>query len=64
MRVVVIGAGPSGLVTLKYLLTAHNFLDTEPIEAICFEAENSIGGTFAHRTYEEAEARLQLLLLK
>ncbi|KAK0725925.1 hypothetical protein B0H67DRAFT_642281 [Lasiosphaeris hirsuta] len=55
MRVAVIGAGPSGLVTLKYLITAHNFLDTEPIEATLFEAEDAIGGTFAHRTYEDAE---------
>ncbi|KAK3337641.1 hypothetical protein B0T19DRAFT_448055 [Cercophora scortea] len=55
MRVAVIGAGPSGLVTIKYLLTAHQFLNTEPIEAILFEAEDTIGGTFAHRTYEDAE---------
>ncbi|KAK3695718.1 hypothetical protein B0T22DRAFT_418541 [Podospora appendiculata] len=58
MRVAVIGAGPSGLVTLKYLLTAHQFLDTEPIEVVLFEAEDAVGGTFAHRTYEEAEASL------
>ncbi|KAK3364607.1 hypothetical protein B0T25DRAFT_620524 [Lasiosphaeria hispida] len=55
MRVAVIGAGPSGLVTLKYLITAHKFLDTEPIEATLFESEDAIGGTFAHRTYEDAE---------
>ncbi|KAK5654074.1 hypothetical protein OQA88_7754 [Cercophora sp. LCS_1] len=55
MRVAVIGAGPSGLVTLKYLLEAHKFLDTKPIEAVLFESEDSIGGTFAHRTYEDAE---------
>lgn len=55
MRVAVIGAGPSGLVTLKYLLTAHKFLDCKPIEAVLFESEDSIGGTFAHRTYEDAE---------
>ncbi|KAK4223791.1 hypothetical protein QBC38DRAFT_512162 [Podospora fimiseda] len=55
MRVAVIGAGPSGLVTLKYLITSHLFLDTEPIEAVLFETEDSIGGTFAHRTYEDAE---------
>lgn len=55
MRVAVIGAGPSGLVTLKYLRTAHQFLDIDPIEIILFEAEDSIGGTFAHRTYEDAE---------
>ncbi|KAK3372696.1 hypothetical protein B0H63DRAFT_503725 [Podospora didyma] len=55
MRVAVIGAGSSGLVTLKYLLTAHHFLDIEPTRAVCFEADDSISRTFAHRTYEEAE---------
>jgi len=55
MRVAIIGAGPSGLVTLKYLQTAHQFLDIDPIEAVLFEAEDSMGGTFAHRTYEDAE---------
>lgn len=55
MRVAVIGAGPSGLVTLKYLVTAHQFLNCKPIEAVLFESEDSIGGTFAHRTYEDAE---------
>lgn len=61
MRVAVIGAGPSGLATLKYLITAHQFLDTEPIEAVLFEAEDSIGGTFAHRTYEDAEVSYEHL---
>lgn len=56
MRVAVIGAGPSGLVTLKYLKTAHHFFPIKPIETALFEAEPSIGGTFAHRTYEDAEA--------
>ncbi|KAK0612524.1 hypothetical protein B0T17DRAFT_543883 [Bombardia bombarda] len=55
MRVAVIGGGPSGLVTLKYLLTAHRFLDSDPIEAVLFEAEDAIGGTFTHRVYEDAE---------
>ncbi|KAK3939722.1 hypothetical protein QBC46DRAFT_387095 [Diplogelasinospora grovesii] len=55
MRVAVIGAGPSGLVTLKHLLTAHRFLANEPVEAVLFEAEDAVGGTFSHRTYEEAE---------
>ncbi|KAK0671726.1 hypothetical protein QBC41DRAFT_300413 [Cercophora samala] len=44
MRVAVIGAGPSGLVTLKYLLTACDFLDTGPVEAVLFESESSVGG--------------------
>jgi dimethylaniline monooxygenase (N-oxide forming) len=55
MRVAVIGGGPSGLVTLKYLLTAHLFLETGPIEARIFEGEADIGGTFLARTYEDAE---------
>ena len=41
MRVAVIGAGPSGLVTLKYLLAAHDALKTDqPIEVRCFESES------------------------
>jgi dimethylaniline monooxygenase (N-oxide forming) len=55
MRVAVIGGGPSGLVTLKYLTTAHEFLGTGRIEAKIFEAEADIGGTFLARTYEDAE---------
>lgn len=56
MRVAVIGAGPSGLTTLKYLTTAHEFFDgLKPIEAQLFESEASIGGTFKHRAYESAE---------
>ncbi|KAG4430171.1 hypothetical protein IFR05_014347 [Cadophora sp. M221] len=56
MRVAVIGAGPSGLVTLKYLTTAHEFFPgVEPIEAKLFESESSIGGSFKYRAYEDAE---------
>ncbi|OTA99750.1 hypothetical protein M426DRAFT_67200 [Hypoxylon sp. CI-4A] len=55
MRVAVIGAGPSGLVTLKYLKTADGFFPGEIVEAVLFEAEPEVGGTFAHRTYEGAE---------
>jgi len=54
-RVAVIGAGPSGLVTLKHLITAHEFLGVNLVEAVLFEAEDAVGGTFAHRTYEDAE---------
>jgi dimethylaniline monooxygenase (N-oxide forming) len=57
MRVAVIGAGPSGLTTLKYLATAHEFFENvKPIEAKLFESEASVGGTFKHRAYENAEA--------
>ncbi|KAI0173088.1 FAD/NAD(P)-binding domain-containing protein [Hypoxylon sp. FL1284] len=55
MRVAVIGAGPSGLVTLKYLKTAHHFFPGKPIEAVLFEADSGVGGTFAQRVYEDAE---------
>jgi len=55
MRVAVIGAGPSGLTVLKYLKNAHQFFPIKPIETRLFEAEEDVGGTFAHRTYEDAE---------
>ncbi|KAK3313365.1 hypothetical protein B0H66DRAFT_350202 [Apodospora peruviana] len=55
MKVAVIGGGPSGLVTLKYLLNAHTSLHVRPIEAKLFESEDAVGGTFYARTYEDAE---------
>jgi dimethylaniline monooxygenase (N-oxide forming) len=55
MKVAVIGGGPSGLVVLKYLLAAHHFQNTDPIEAQLFESEDRVGGTFTYRTYEDAE---------
>ncbi len=56
MRVAVIGAGPSGLVTLKYLATAHEFFPgMKPVDVRLFEAEDQIGGTFRYRTYEDGE---------
>ena len=61
MRVAVIGAGPSGLVALKCLLSAHKFHRTEPIEARLFEAKDSIAGTFRYRVYEDAEVPCHLL---
>lgn len=62
MRVAIIGGGPSGLVTLKYLKTAHKFFPDEKhasIEVMLFEAENNIGGTFRHRAYEDAEVSVR-----
>ncbi|TVY27406.1 Dimethylaniline monooxygenase [N-oxide-forming], partial [Lachnellula hyalina] len=44
-----------GLVTLKYLLSAHKQLSTTPVEARLFEANNDIGGVFCTRVYEDAE---------
>lgn len=64
MRVAVIGAGPSGLVTLKYLLQAHQSLGCHPVEAILFDYQPNIGGTFAARTYEDAEVRAALRSIK
>ena len=55
MRVAVIGGGPSGLVTLKYLVSAHEFFPIEAIEARLFEAAAKVGGIFFHHTYEDAE---------
>ncbi|KAK0671296.1 hypothetical protein QBC41DRAFT_363349 [Cercophora samala] len=55
MKVAVIGAGPSGLVTLRYLISAQTFLGTEPIEALLFKSEDTVGGTFQARTYEDGE---------
>ncbi|EYB22323.1 hypothetical protein FG05_07796 [Fusarium graminearum] len=56
MKVVVIGGGPSGLVTLKYLLNAHLSLDSDPIEVRLFELDDTIGGVFATRVYADAES--------
>ena len=55
MRVAVIGAGPGGLVTLKYLLEASQRFGVAPIEVKLFEAQDGIGGTFRYRAYPEAE---------
>ncbi|KAK5655316.1 hypothetical protein OQA88_5883 [Cercophora sp. LCS_1] len=55
MKVAIIGAGPSGLITLKYLLNSHLALGTEPVEAKVFESEDGVGGTFYARMYEDGE---------
>ncbi|KAB5586235.1 dimethylaniline monooxygenase [Coniochaeta sp. 2T2.1] len=56
MKVAIIGAGPSGLVTLKYLVTAHEYFQgMDPIEVRLFEEQEDIGGTFRYRTYKDSE---------
>lgn len=55
MKVAVIGGGPSGLVTLKYLREAQQSLGCEPVEAVLFEYQKDVGGTFFARAYEDAE---------
>ncbi|KAK7746694.1 hypothetical protein SLS53_001881 [Cytospora paraplurivora] len=55
LKVAVIGAGASGLVTLKYLLEANKFFPGVAIEARLFEKGNDIGGVFKHQVYEDAE---------
>ncbi|TQS32470.1 hypothetical protein Golomagni_07211 [Golovinomyces magnicellulatus] len=55
MKVAVIGAGPSGLATLKYLKSAHRHLGCEAVEVRLFDRAPKVGGTFAARAYENAE---------
>lgn len=55
MKVAVVGGGPAGLATLKFLTTAHLFFPIPPIDVRLFEAEPEIGGTFTQRVYEDAE---------
>lgn len=55
MKVAIIGGGPSGLATLKFLSHAHEYFPIEPITPRLFEADARIGGTFVQRVYEDAE---------
>jgi dimethylaniline monooxygenase (N-oxide forming) len=50
MKVVVVGAGPSGLVTCKSFLEAAS--RDFPFDPIILEQEGDIGGTFRYRSYE------------
>ncbi|KAI0792844.1 FAD/NAD-P-binding domain-containing protein [Abortiporus biennis] len=52
MIVVIIGAGPAGLVTCKTLLEAAS--EEYPFDPIILEQEDDIGGTFRYRSYENA----------
>lgn len=54
MKVAIIGAGPSALVTAKTLLEVSDaHPDFKPVITI-FEAEDDIGGTFRYRSYSNA----------
>ncbi|KAK7948682.1 uncharacterized protein PG986_009568 [Apiospora aurea] len=55
LRVAVIGGGPAGLATLKFLKTAHQYFGGEPVDAVLFESADVIGGTFVNKVYEDAE---------
>ncbi|KAF8654097.1 hypothetical protein AX16_003630 [Volvariella volvacea WC 439] len=53
MKVVIIGAGPSGLVTCKTLL---EYADANlPFDPVVLEQEADLGGTFNYRSYENAD---------
>lgn len=54
--VVVVGAGPAGLVTCKSLLEAAT--PDYPFEPIILEQEDDIGGTFRYRSYEVGESAI------
>jgi len=49
----VIGGGPAGLVSLKYLKEEQSWIEGE--EPILVEQEGEIGGTFRWRGYQNAE---------
>jgi len=55
-RVLVIGAGPSGLVALK-TLREHGY------NAICAEANETIGGTFHNKTYDIGQLKIHNSIL-
>ena len=50
MKVVVIGAGPGGLVTCKTLLESAT--SEFPFDPVVLEQEDGVGGTFRYRSYE------------
>ncbi|KAG9004845.1 hypothetical protein FRB94_002012 [Tulasnella sp. JGI-2019a] len=51
--VIIIGAGPSGLVTCKTLLDANTRFGSK-FNPIVLEQEDALGGTFRYRSYENA----------
>ncbi|KAF4344904.1 dimethylaniline monooxygenase 2 [Fusarium beomiforme] len=49
MKVAVIGGGPAGLSTLRFLAHTHEYFPVPPIDVRLFEAEAQVGGTFSYR---------------
>jgi dimethylaniline monooxygenase (N-oxide forming) len=56
MKVVVVGAGPSGLVACKSLLEAAS--NDWPFDPVILEQEKDIGGTFRYRSYQVRSIRM------
>nr|CDI56133.1 related to flavin-containing monooxygenase [Melanopsichium pennsylvanicum 4] len=54
MKVAIIGAGPSALVTAKTILQAASTDPTLNPSITIFESESDIGGTFRYRSYSNA----------
>ncbi|KAJ1026308.1 hypothetical protein NDA16_002395 [Ustilago loliicola] len=54
MKIAIIGAGPSALVTAKTLLEASDSDPSFQPSITIFESEPDIGGTFRYRTYSNA----------
>ena len=50
MKVVIVGAGPGGLVACKTLIEAAT--DAFPFDPVVLEQEDGVGGTFRYRSYE------------
>ncbi|KAG6818208.1 hypothetical protein H0H87_000113 [Tephrocybe sp. NHM501043] len=57
MKVAIIGAGPSGIVSCKSLLEAAT--PTHPFDPFILEQEGDIGGTFNYRSYEAKVINVQ-----
>ncbi|KIJ23957.1 hypothetical protein M422DRAFT_275375 [Sphaerobolus stellatus SS14] len=56
MKVVIVGAGPAGLVACKTLLQTAS--EDFPFDPVVLEQEDDIGGTFRYRSYEVGYANL------
>lgn len=59
LRVLVIGAGAGGLVTLKTLLEASERDPSHPLDPLLVEAEEELGGTFKARNQALCEEKLR-----